>query len=657
MSNHLPVPDANDIAGASSPSMQQGLSFQVPSTPANVVGLGLSGVSPALLSRPAVPTVPAPVSNSEEGDAMSVPDDDSFRAYFQHVKDKYSELVGYVTTGKAARAGQVSQLQERLTLYLTLFPTMSSAQQAMFTPTIQETEAAINQLLTENALLESMVEPETQWVRSELNSLAVRFPSSLRTFVIDYAWPSLDDCQQLGLSDNFIQVIQGVNSVTPSYLQTDTTAIQREVLRCKQSLDLNGGGRKTLSSSGLGDGGVSQHNVMLRARIPQFEPKNTGDTEYARSWLAKYDWYCNSAKCTEETRMQDVALRLDGSAFTWFVALPKPTQQSWKEFSVAFLRKFACGLTSSEAALKSLKEFKKGSLSMHDFGTELTSLLHRANVYPIDLQLDYFEKLPLRIAEAFAHHDPTDFDDALRICTRLETRLQQMDKLQDSSRVREAPTHVYQEQNFQRRRFDNNNRRSTDRTSSNSKPETRTCFRCHKPGHIRKDCFVKMNDKRHNQNFQSVGSGGSSSFDNSGTRCDTDSGASEGGGYSAHNKVTISDSEENEYYGDNDDGLESNIFSHFLNNQQVNLVAISNPLRFTVSAMETQRQQPVSILVDTGSTLSTISTQKAQQLQLEQLQSTPCVITYGNKSTQTSTRKLFYTYNSIIILSLLLMYT
>lgn len=101
---------------------------------------------------------------------------------------------------------------------------------------------------------------------------------------------------------------------------------------------------------------VDSHPGMLRARVPQFEPKSTGDTEYARNWLAKYDWHCNTARCSEEVRMRDVALRMEGSAFPWFVSLPQPAQKSWQEFSKAFFKKFACGLTSSESASKALKD-------------------------------------------------------------------------------------------------------------------------------------------------------------------------------------------------------------------------------------------------------------------------------------------------------------
>lgn len=87
---------------------------------------------------------------------------------------------------------------------------------------------------------------------------------------------------------------------------------------------------------------------------------------------------------------------------------------------------------------------------MYGFGTELTSLLHRANVYPINVQLDYlFEKLLYRIAEAWAHHDSAGLDDALRICTRLETRLQQVGLLPVGDQVKDVVFPVYMEQNFQ----------------------------------------------------------------------------------------------------------------------------------------------------------------------------------------------------------------
>ncbi|KAI9478862.1 MAG: hypothetical protein EXX96DRAFT_262255 [Benjaminiella poitrasii] len=215
-------------------------------------------------------------------------------------------------------------------------------------------------------------------------------------------------------------------------------------------------------------------------------------------------------------KMQYVALRLDGSAFTWFTALPQPTQKSWKEFSTDFLRKYASGLTSSEAALKTLKDLQKGDKPMHDFCTELASLLHRANVFVFNLQMDYLmEKLLPRLAKAFASHNLNDLEEALRVCTRLEHRLQQIDQLQNKNKrtstfnpintVSTTTENVYQEQNYQRHHQGKryvDKKSSCNRNSSNHHKETRTCYRCKKTGHSKKNCRVRIEQKQNIQQEQ-----------------------------------------------------------------------------------------------------------------------------------------------------------
>lgn len=92
---------------------------------------------------------------------------------------------------------------------------------------------------------------------------------------------------------------------------------------------------------------------------------------------------------------------LDGMAFTWFATLPDPTQQSWELFSGSFLKQYAGGLSTNEAALQELKNITKGNMPMHEFGIKLISLFNRANVFALNLQLDYLRgKLPNKLGEA-----------------------------------------------------------------------------------------------------------------------------------------------------------------------------------------------------------------------------------------------------------------
>lgn len=88
---------------------------------------------------------------------------------------------------------------------------------------------------------------------------------------------------------------------------------------------------------------------------------------------------------------------------------------------------------------------------------------------------------------------------------------------------------------------------------------------------------------------------------------------------------------------DNDTDGEDNIFSHLINTQKEG--GRNNPLRFLISAVDVQQQRKAAVLIDTGSTLSTITAKHAQELQLKEMLCPPCVITYGNDTTQTSTRK------------------
>ncbi|OBZ80740.1 hypothetical protein A0J61_11211 [Choanephora cucurbitarum] len=181
MSDHNPPLDS---AATLSPGGLRGANFASPlPPPPPVFGLGL--VTPSLQSRSVfTPSMDPPVEDT---------DDATLRSYFEHPQSKYLELLHYIVVGRGERQVRIGQLQERINLYGTLLPTMSAAQQAMFVPTVQETEMTLQQLASETALLEEMVEPEKDWIRNEVEKLTQQHEDDVKTLINDYDWPNMED--------------------------------------------------------------------------------------------------------------------------------------------------------------------------------------------------------------------------------------------------------------------------------------------------------------------------------------------------------------------------------------------------------------------------------------------------------------------------------
>lgn len=170
---------------------------------------------------------------------------------------------------------------------------------------------------------------------------------------------------------------------------------------------------------------------------------------------------------SEAEQTHDLPMYIDGTAFTWFAALPDPVQKSWELFSSAFLKQYAGGLSTNEAALQELKFIKKGTMPMLEFDTKLTTLFNRANIFALHLQLDYLRgKLPSHLGEALIMKDPQRFEEAVLICSRMEAHLL---FINNGSYNPSPPTlpaldpsvYLKVSQNFQQK-------------------ETRTCYKCKK---------------------------------------------------------------------------------------------------------------------------------------------------------------------------------
>ncbi|KAI9347919.1 hypothetical protein BD770DRAFT_349687, partial [Pilaira anomala] len=245
---------------------------------------------------------------------------------------------------------------------------------------------------------------------------------------------------------------------------------------------------------------------------------------------------------------------------------------------------FAGGESNVDAALKELNDLKQGKMRMVQFGQVLREVARKAEVYSDRKLISYLKTaVNPEMKRAIIYRGPTTYSAAVDICIEVETDLAetQMDTSTKTLNPTYAPvgeaSNMKEKQNFQH----SNQRGGYSRGFKNNarKDEKRTCFRCKRPGHLKKDCKVKLPGS-HQQNYQAV----------------------------------VKDDEDDQISDDSD----LDVFNHFFSNNQ-DLVKNNDMNAYSGNRFKMMIKcgdQDQEVLVDTGSTTNTISEEAARRLNL-----------------------------------------
>ncbi|KAG1447223.1 hypothetical protein G6F56_009327 [Rhizopus delemar] len=222
------------------------------------------------------------------------------------------------------------------------------------------------------------------------------------------------------------------------------------------------------------------------------------------------------------------------------------------------------------------------------------------------------------MAKAIIYRGPSTYDEAVGICIEIEAELQKLDATKtvyspgymnngESSEAGGGSSGMMnggvaaQNSQFHKGGTSRGGPSSSGGSGKSNRSHQIRCYRCNKKGHMKKDCYRnKIN----------------------------------GGGFK-QNQQDVQDNAEQE---------EDNIFSQFFqqNNEQVVTNSHTPCKKIFTMVVKTGNGEVASVLVDTGSTISTISEEMVQELGLERMVCHPETIQYGNKSTQVTAEKGYF---------------
>ncbi|KAI9327174.1 hypothetical protein BD770DRAFT_75027 [Pilaira anomala] len=262
------------------------------------------------------------------------------KTFYLHLRQKHAEVNEYLKVGCPQRHQILQEINNNLATLECVYLTASPSQQAGIMPMVNNLKWEKQRIENEINHLESIVDPELQWLATQLGEMACITGDYLKTLFVDYSWPTIQDCYDLRAPQEvFNLMVQGNGVGLPhNYLQTNNVMAEvRAYVQQALGQVTNNRPMEIDSKKGVNDSTGKADNFKRYRKIIPFDPKVISNSEDARVWLSKYQWYSQYDGISEEARMRDLPMYLDGMAFTWFATLPDPTQKSWDLFSGCFL--------------------------------------------------------------------------------------------------------------------------------------------------------------------------------------------------------------------------------------------------------------------------------------------------------------------------------
>jgi hypothetical protein len=562
-------------------------------------------------------------------DAHSVLPDDEFHTVFQKHKTMYEEMIAWVQTGRQTAIDQMNAIIKRvqdIENSLTFIPPESAETLKVI---IGEQRAMVDQLARDIQVKDNDIQVLKQSIRNDLMTWARTSKETLMNLMHTFQWPTWQAINDFELPYEFQQLL-----MTPLAKDNNGTAeesslvadLKRQIQELKQEQRLwtqqQQGGLEMKSNLAQQPKDKTQEGLMnkeslvsrrRRTQIPLFEKGTISD---AQKWLNSYESLCkNFLHYSDDELVEELYAVLRGQANNWFTSLNSETKKSWTAVKTQFLHQFGGGSKPALSAIMELKKLQQGNMPISDFITTFKDLIYRSQIFAPDVQLDYFkEQVRPELCEAIILGRAKDLDAAMDIATEVEREWKR------KGRYGNAPgtytTILNNPAARQALRSENtyDNSSSGGLSSPNSgephqqnyqqrqqlqqQKETRRCYYCDKPGHLKMDCRTKKandrnkktkNKRQYNNNQQQVNT-------------------------QRHTK------EEDE---------DINVFQQFLNHQESQDY---NKHRFRKEIEVNNRH--VSALIDTGSSISTLTVTTVKELGLEAEECKPIMITYGNTSTQ-----------------------
>ncbi|KAG0738062.1 hypothetical protein G6F16_010624 [Rhizopus arrhizus] len=446
----------------------------------------------------------------------------------------------------------------------------------------------------------------------------------------DCHWPTLAVCQDLDLPQEIIQII--INPIQEELkangeekdekdamiqeLRNIILELRKENLLWKEGKESSKQQTATLTEVSRQDK-INQEEIRerrRRVRVPTFA---NGSVQKAKDWLAEYKSVCYYLHFSEQEQLDDLQVRFKGPALSWYMYLLPEIKRDWTKLEKAFIKYFAGGENTVEAALNELKHIKQGKTRMVVFAQQFREVARRAEMYSERQLIGYFKTaVNPEMTRAIIYRGPTTYSEAVNICIEVESDLliQAENKTTYSPRYPELST-----QEKEDKAMDIQNYQSKSNLRNPCEVRSIRCYKCNKKGHMKKDCRIKTGNQKR---------------------------------YQSQNNQDMQTSKREVNNENNYKEPDINIFSQFLqanNNAEIEDTSDLSNRRFMIRVQTTQGEEDV--LIDTGSTMCSIAEEDAHRLDLPRYSCPAQVIRYGNSTIQTINEKaiLEFTFENDII--------
>ncbi|KAI9329892.1 hypothetical protein BD770DRAFT_51200 [Pilaira anomala] len=297
------------------------------------------------------------------------------------------------------------------------------------------------------------------------------------------------------------QVVSTNESATITELRQLVLSFQNELRKVKLNEDT---GRTSTSlvissdkkqeSAFLGEELLSKQEIRERRKRVQVPSFAQGSPRQARDWLIEYKNVCHHIRFSEKEWLDDLQIRFKGQALSWYTYLPSVTKRDWQALEKAFLDYFGGGKSTVESGLKELKELKQVKMRMEQFGQVLREVARKAEIFSERMLISYLKAVVNpEMTRAIIYRGSTTYNSAVNIFIEVETDLLAMQMDTTTKSLTTVYSQGGESSNYQMDRKKgfkrDNGCKSKTKGSGNKK---RTCFRCKKQGHLRKDCKVKL---------------------------------------------------------------------------------------------------------------------------------------------------------------------
>lgn len=561
---------------------------------------------------------------------------------FPNFKHTYEEMSAYVRRERQAKVDEYNALMTRVhNVEMSLaFVPPEAARDLM--AIIQEHRNQAQTLQDDITAKDEQLGPHKEEMKNNLIRWSSVEANRLQALILEHQWPDPHACMELELPYQFQRFwYQTPQGPSPNVQEgRGETPLVAELLRRIQDLERekaswrrNEGPEikvplaKPESSQTAGENQTRLKEKTIlerrkRARIPHFDQ---GSVDEAQKWINSYESICkNFLEFSDQEIIDELYAALQGRAGTWFNSLTLDNKKEWRIVKEKFLHQFGGGARPATSAFTKLKSLKQGNMPISEFVSLFQDLINRAQIFAPDMQLGYFKDgVRPELCDAILFARARDLDTAIEVVTEAEREWKNKGRYRLTTDGRITATWANSEppKAYGSSSSGNSGSENAGEPQQNAQRETRECFYCHKPGHLKVDCRKRKKD-----------------LNERGTR----SNYKDRKGYKQNNSQQV-DEQEMEVYSQ--DSEELDVFAHFLNNsqeirnEQESLMKGHNTNAKRIKMNISVEDQEVQALVDTGSTFSSIDQETRTKLGLEEYTCDQITIKYGNNSTQTSNTK------------------